>query len=71
VDERTRARVSSLMGMGWNIGWSVGPYVSGLMQVRVGFTPIFLITTATYIVGCIIPYVFFAKTDPVPKKKGG
>jgi MFS family permease len=68
VDERARARVSSLMGMGWNIGWSVGPYISGLMQVRVGFAPIFLITTGTYVVGSIIPYVFFAKTEPVPPK---
>jgi len=66
VDERARARVSSLMGMGWNIGWSVGPYLSGLMQVRVGFSPIFLITAGTYLAGSIMPYVFFAKTDPVP-----
>lgn len=66
VDERARARVSSLIGMGWNIGWSVGPYLSGLMQVRVGFSSIFLITAGTYLAGSIMPYVFFAKTDPVP-----
>lgn len=68
VDERARARVSSLMGMGWNIGWSVGPYLSGLMQMRVGFGPIFMITAGTYLVGSIIPYVFFAQADPVPTK---
>jgi MFS family permease len=66
VDERARARVSSLMGMGWNIGWSVGPYVSGLIQMRAGFPPIFLITAGTYVVGSVMPYAFFAKTDPVP-----
>jgi len=69
VDERARARVSSLMGMGWNIGWGVGPYISGLMQVRVGFQPIFLITAGTYLVGSILPYLFFAKTDPMPRTK--
>ena len=68
VDESARARVSSLMGMGWNIGWSVGPYISGLMQVRVGFGPIFVITAGAYLIGSIIPYAFFAKSDPVPKK---
>ncbi len=69
VDERARARVSSLMGMSWNIGWSVGPYISGLLQVRVGFAPIFLITTGTYVAGSIIPYLFFAKTDSAPHKR--
>ena len=68
VDERARARVSSLMGMGWNIGWSVGPYISGLMQVRVGFGPIFMITAGAYLVGSIITYALFAKSDPIPIK---
>lgn len=68
VDERARARVSSLMGMGWSVGWSVGPYISGLMQVQVGFTPIFLITASSYVAASITYYVFFAKIDPVPKK---
>jgi len=71
VDERARARVSSLMGMGWNIGWSVGPYVSGLIQMRAGFSPIFLITAGTYVVGSVMPYAFFAKADPVPLRQPG
>jgi MFS family permease len=69
VDEHARARVSSLMGMGWNIGWSVGPYLSGLIQMRAGFSPIFLITAGTYVAGSVMPYAFFAKADPVPLRQ--
>jgi len=60
VNERARARVSSLMGMSWNLGWSMGPYLSGLLQVRVGFSPIFLLTAGMYFIGSIVLYVFFA-----------
>jgi MFS family permease len=66
VDEASRARVSSLLGMGWNIGWSVGPYVSGLMQMRVGFDPIFLITSAAYTIGAATVHLLFARTDTGP-----
>ena len=57
------------MGMGWNIGWSVGPYLSGLLQVRVGFSPIFLITVGTYVIGSIIPYALLGKIDPMPREQ--
>ncbi len=66
VDEASRARVSSLLGMGWNIGWSVGPYLSGLMQMRVGFGPIFLVTTAAYVIGAATVHLLFARTDARP-----
>ena len=56
------------MGMGWNIRWSVGPYLSGMMQLRLGFPPIFLIAVGTYLVGTILPCLFFAKTDPLPRR---
>jgi len=70
VDEASRARVSSLLGMGWNIGWSVGPYLSGLMQMRVGFGPIFLVTTAAYIIGAATVHLLFARTGAAPGIRG-
>ena len=34
VTERERATISGLMGMSWNIGWTIGPYLSGYMQAN-------------------------------------
>jgi predicted MFS family arabinose efflux permease len=59
--EDERATGSSLMSMSWDIGWSVGPYVSGLVQVRAGFTPLIVATTAFYTLGLISIYFFFVR----------
>ncbi len=63
--ERERATVSGLMGMSWNIGWTIGPYLSGYMQAspEIGFPPIFVITCTFYIVAAILEKVFFQRRD--------
>ncbi len=65
VAERERATVSGLMGMSWNIGWTIGPFVSGYMQANpeIGFQPIFVITCTLYIVAAVLERRFFQKTD--------
>ncbi|MGC9334662.1 MAG: MFS transporter, partial [Anaerolineae bacterium] len=65
VKERERATVSGLMGMSWNIGWTVGPYLSGYMQQHpdIGFKPIFLVTCSLYIVASILMRSFFQRLD--------
>jgi MFS family permease len=63
--ERERATVSGLMGMSWNIGWTIGPYLSGYMQASpsIGFPPIFVITCTFYVVAAILEKVFFQRMD--------
>ena len=63
--ERERATVSGLMGMSWNIGWTIGPFLSGYMQANpnIGFPPIFAITCSFYILASILLKVFFQKMD--------
>jgi MFS family permease len=63
--ERERATVSGLMGMSWNIGWTVGPFLSGYMQANpnIGFKPIFLITCSLYILAAVLEKVFFQRRD--------
>jgi MFS family permease len=53
------------MGMSWNIGWTIGPWLSGYMQANpnIGFQPIFLITCSFYIVAAIMSKVFFQRLD--------
>jgi len=61
LDDGERALGGSLLSMGWDVGWSAGPYVSGLLQTAFGFGPLFLATAALYGVslGCI--YRFFGR----------
>lgn len=65
VSERERATVSGLMGMSWNLGWTIGPYLSGYMQEhpKIGFQPIFVITCVLYITASILEKVFFQRRD--------
>jgi MFS family permease len=65
VNERERATISGLMGMSWNIGWTIGPWLSGYMQANpnIGFQPIFVITCFFYILASILSRVFFQRLD--------
>jgi len=65
VAERERATVSGLMGMSWNIGWTIGPFLSGYMQTNpnIGFQPIFVITCSLYVVAAILEKLFFQRLD--------
>jgi len=63
--EQERATVSGLMGMSWNIGWAIGPYLGGYMQAspEIGFPPIFVITCTFYIMAAILEKLFFQRRD--------
>jgi len=65
VAERERATISGLMGMSWNIGWTIGPFVSGYMQTQpeIGFQPIFVITCTLYVAAAVLARHFFQETD--------
>ncbi len=65
VRERERATISGLMGMSWNIGWTLGPFVSGYMQENpaIGWQPIFVATCTLYVLASVLEKVFFQKVD--------
>jgi MFS family permease len=65
VPERERATVSGLMGMSWNIGWAIGPYLSGYMQghPQIGFRPIFVVTCSLYLLASVMTRRFFQRMD--------
>jgi len=65
VHERERATVSGLMGVSWNIGWTIGPFLSGYMQQNpnIGFKPIFVITCTLYVIAAVLEKVFFQRAD--------
>ena len=40
--------VNSLLNLCWQVGWVVGPYVSGVVQTRYGFNPLFVAAAILY-----------------------
>jgi len=53
--------VTSVRNLAWNVGWTVGPYVSGLVQQRWGFNPLFVNTAVFYGLGIGITWLFFGR----------
>lgn len=59
VHEDEQGTLNSLMTLSWQIGWALMPLVSGLVQERYGFTPIFITTGLLYAFGIGLIWVFF------------
>jgi len=66
--ERERGAVNSVMQLMWEVGWTVGPYLSGVVQARYGFAPLFISTATLYGIAIGLTWVFFrsAEQPPVP-----
>ena len=63
--ENEHGAVTSIRNLAWNVGWTVGPYVSGLVQQRWGFTPLFINTAIMYGIGISLTWIFF-RPRPAP-----
>ena len=63
VPERDQGVVNSVLNISWQVGWSVGPYLSGLVQENYGFTPLFLATGGLYLIAILTMWAFFQKVD--------
>ena len=63
VPERDQGVVNSVLNISWQVGWSVGPYLSGLVQENYGFTPLFLATGGLYLIAILTMWAFFQKAD--------
>jgi len=59
--EAEQGSVNSLRAWSWNFGWAVGPYLSGLVQQKYGFSPLFLITSVLYAVSIGLTWLFFGE----------
>lgn len=61
--EHQQGFVSSVLNIAWQVGWSVGPYISGVVQERYGFSPLFLTTTILYLLAIGMMWNFFHSTE--------
>jgi len=57
--ETEHGAVNSIRNLAWNVGWTVGPYLSGLVQQRYGFSPLFVSTAILYAIGISLTWIFF------------
>jgi predicted MFS family arabinose efflux permease len=57
--ENEQGTINSIRNWAWNVVWAVGPYVSGVIQQRYGFSPIFLITLFLYGIGILLTWSYF------------
>jgi MFS family permease len=65
--EEERGTVNSIYQMSWQVGWMVGPAISGAVQTRAGFAPLFLTTGVFYTLSTISIYVFFHDAEALPE----
>ncbi len=54
-----QSTISSIRGVGWQLGQSVGLYVSGLVQVKYGFSPLFITTAILYLISILLAWINF------------
>jgi MFS family permease len=59
AEEEERGKLGALLGLAWSIGRGIGPGISGVVQQRFGFGPLFVTTGATYLVAALLLRVFF------------
>jgi len=63
MPERERGTVNSMLQLTWEVGWTVGPYLSGVVQARYGFAPLFVSTAALYSLAVGVTWLFFHDTE--------
>ncbi|MEN6408861.1 MAG: MFS transporter [Anaerolineaceae bacterium] len=70
VEPQARTTVASLVSMAGNFGWAFSPTISGILQVKYGFGPSYLITIILYVLSIWMYWNFFlrkpASTEALP-----
>ncbi len=61
--EKEQGLVNSLLNISWQLGWAVGPYISGIVQENYGFTPLFISTGILYATAISLTWIFFHRAE--------
>jgi len=54
---------NSVLNLAWTAGWAVGPYISGVVQMRYGFQPLFVATSILYATAIVLTFLFFYQME--------
>jgi len=63
VKENEQGTLSSILSLSWNTGWAIMPVVSGYIQARFGFSPIFITTAILYAISTVMIWTFFKDSE--------
>ncbi len=61
--ESEQGAFSSIQVLSWELGWAIGPFISGLVQARYGYTPLFVATFILYSLANLMTWRFFRHRD--------
>jgi MFS family permease len=67
VEAESRATVASLVSMANNFGWAFSPTISGWLQVKYGFNPVFMTTITLYSIAVFLYWYFFWPRKKTPQ----
>ncbi len=59
VSEDEQGALNSILVFTWEIGWAVGPFISGVIQENYGYNPLFIATAVLYGIGISLIWFFF------------
>ncbi len=62
-DPEEHGTIASVLGIGWQAGQVVGVYLSGVVQTRYGFGPLFITTGLMYIITITLTWVHFRPSE--------
>jgi MFS family permease len=65
IEPHDQGAVNSLLNISWTAGWAVGPMISGVVQERWGFTPLFIATAGLYGLAILLSWWFFVRRPAV------
>jgi len=63
LPEQEQGTVNSVKETAWQAGWTIGPYLSGVVQETYGFTPLFIGTALLYGLATTLTWLFFHKQE--------
>jgi MFS family permease len=63
--EYQQGTASSVLNIAWQVGWAVGPYISGVVQQNYGFSPLFIATTILYVVAVAVMWKMFHTAEEI------
>lgn len=69
VPENEQGTLSSVQELAWVFGWTVGPYISSLVQQTYGFAPLFIATTILYALAGVVTWIMFHTPETLPTQK--
>ncbi len=61
--QEEQAAISSVRAIGWQMGQAIGIFVSGLVQTRFGFSPLFITTGFLYALSVLLTWIYFRSEE--------